>query len=142
ATAKTGQLKTNVYEKNIEQSYLIIVNLEAIDALDFSMITQNMEHLLSCATYLSEYLTKYNIPYEIAVDVRILGDVPFIDILNDYGSIHYAKTLEMLARIPPQPLLLPFPILLNYLKQRILYMRTIVIIGEIPKNVYDILHQW
>jgi len=142
ATAKTGQLQTNVYEKNIDQSYLIIVNLEAIDAFDFSRITQNMEHLLSCATYLSEYLTKNNLPYEIAVNGRILGDVPFFHIPKDHGSIHYAKTLEMLARIPSQPLLLPFPILLNYLKQRILYMRTIVIIGEIPKNVYDILHQW
>src|SRR5699024_7671566 len=46
ASAKTQQLQTNIYEKNIDKSYLFIVNLGTKHGFNQASLNKNMENLL------------------------------------------------------------------------------------------------
>ena len=142
ASAKTQQLQTNIYEKNIDKSYLFIVNLGTKHGLNQASLNKNMENLLSYTAYLSNYATEHSLPYEVAINARRLGGVPYVYLPRSEGRTHYVETLEMLARIHPQSVVVPFIEMLHRMRQHALQANTIVVIGEVPEEAHHLLEQW
>lgn len=142
ASAKTQQLQTNIYEKNIDKSYLFIVNLWGKHGHHHGQISHELENLLSYTAYLSQYATEHHLPYEMAINARRLGEVPYVHLPRGEGQTHYVNTLEMLARIHPQSVVVSFTHMLYRMRQHALQANTIILIGEIPEEAHHMISQW
>lgn len=142
ASAKTQHLQTNVYDPIIDMSLLIIVNLGTTRGTNMTQINPNMEKLLSYTAYLGNYATESGTPYEMIVNVRKPGKTPYITLPKGMEHEHYAKTLEMLARIPKQPLIVPMNQVLHQTLKQMHEPQTIIIVGEIPPAIHSLLSEW
>lgn len=142
ATAKVQKLQTNVYERVIDQSFLFIVNLASSDDHETLKTSPLMEDYLSYMAYLSEYVTKEKLPYELAINAQRLGDVPYVYLPLSEGNSHYLQTLETIARIHRLTSNFSFVHMLYRLRQRAMAISTIVVVGEIPQDAKIILKQW
>src|SRR5699024_5803147 len=107
ASAKLQTLQTTVYDRVLSQSLLIIVNIGSHHRANKTHIHSDMEKLLSYTAYICQYATETGIPYEMMINVRKPGRTPYIHMPEDTGKSHYVRILEMLARIPHQPLIVP-----------------------------------
>ena len=75
----------------------------------------NVEELISYATYIFQYTTKHHIPFELFISVLAEGGALHVP-LNE-GQTQYAKALEELARISDDSTLLPKQGFLHYVKK-------------------------
>lgn len=142
ASAKTQQLQTNVFENVVDMSYVFIVNLELDKEANMAQFTNNMEKLLSYTAFLCEYATKNNFPYELFINTRRPGPIPYIHMSEDVGESHFLHSLEMLARIPRQSMTVPFNEMLYRIGQQFYKPQTIIILGDIPTDASIIIDRW
>src|SRR5699024_5569675 len=63
ATAKQQELQTNTFERTIDKSLIIIVNLQAKDGSTHPIPREQLEKNLSYATYLAQFAAKAGYPY-------------------------------------------------------------------------------
>lgn len=142
ATAKTGQLQTNIYEKTIEQSYFFIINLTSDHEVGKSIVSSDIEDLLSYTAYLTGEATKKKIAYEVAINARRFGDRRYIHLAKGQGRSHYMKTLDILARVHPLSVSMSFIDMLYRLRQHVLTASTMVFIGDVPEEAKELLEEW
>lgn len=142
ATAKTGQLQTNIYEHVADMSYIFIVNIGVKDAINMNQFSNHLEKLLSYTAYLCQETTEKGFNYEIFINSRKLGRVPYLHIPEGEGKAHYVKSLEFLARIQHQPLVYPFKQMAYRIGQQFYKPKTIVILGELTSDVNELLDAW
>ncbi|SHF87205.1 DUF58 domain-containing protein [Ornithinibacillus halophilus] len=142
ASVKSQTLQTNIYEKVVDISYVFIVNLNTEDDTNMARFNKNLENLLSYTAYLSEYATKTGVPYEIFINARKPGKVPYVHLPEGEGRDHYAHALEMLARIHKQSMALPFNEMLYRIGKQFIKPKTIIIVGDVPAGATEIMDGW
>ncbi|TQS74741.1 DUF58 domain-containing protein [Ornithinibacillus gellani] len=142
ASAKSQHLQTNEYEKVMDRSFVFILNVRSTNAESFRKLGQEVEDLISYTAYLCKEAAKQEIPFELFINVRRPGNVPFIHMPEGAGRSHYAHVLEMLARIPNIAITLSFSEMLHRIGTRFDRQKTIIFIGDIPANTAAILRRW
>ncbi|WP_404454141.1 DUF58 domain-containing protein [Oceanobacillus kapialis] len=142
ASVKTQQLQTNVYEREIDQSFVFLVNIGKSKLQDMVQTNQNMETLLSYTAYLCKVATEKDIPFEVFINSRRPGKIPVLHIGEGEGKKHYATALEMLARIHKQSLVFPFDKMLFNIGHQLTNQKTCIIIGELTEETLTILKNW
>jgi len=142
ASVKTQQLQTNIYEKTADLSFVFIVNLDTANNLDMEAFNRNLETLLSYTAYLCRFATEKGISYEIFLNARRTGKVPYFHMHEGVGKVHYLQSLEMLARIDRQAALLPFNQMLHRVGQQLAKPTSIIFIGDIPSELGTLTNNW
>jgi len=141
ASAKLQTLQTTVFDRVLSQSLLIIVNIGSQHGANMTHIHPDMEKLLSYTAYICRYASETDIPYEIMMNVRKPGRTPYIHMPEGTGKNHYVRILEMLARIPHQPLVIPINHLLYQVMQTLSEPKTVIVIGEISPMIQELIDQ-
>jgi uncharacterized protein (DUF58 family) len=142
ASVKTQKLQTNVYEKMVDRSFVFIINVGQENHLKMAAFNKNLEKLLSHTAYLCHYATEKNVPYEIFLNTRKPGKVPYIHLPEGEGQLHYGHALEMLARVHKQSMIMPFNQMIHRLGKYFHKPKTIVVIGEIPGGATELMSTW
>src|SRR5690625_1871472 len=131
ATAKQQTLQTNTFEKTIDKSLIMIINLQQEDRSNHAVAKQQLEKFLSYATYLAQYAMKAGYPYQIFINSTQIGDRQSHQSHSENSQVNYMRTLEMLARIQAHPITFPISALMNRLDRSFTQPKTMIIIGEI-----------
>ncbi|WP_099159969.1 DUF58 domain-containing protein [Virgibacillus ndiopensis] len=140
ASAKTQELQTNVFDKVVDMSYVFIVNLSTQHSLN--MLNKELEKLLSYTAYLCQYATEKGYPFELVINARVPGKTPYMVLPDGEGKTHYVHALEILARIRSQSMIVPLNQMLHRVGQKFYKPKTIVLIGQIPKEADQIIDKW
>lgn len=142
ASVKTQTLQTNVYEKVVDMSFVFIVNLGTDEASSMRHFNENLESMLSYTAYLSQYATEKGFPFEIVINARKPGKVPYIHLQEGVGKVHYSRALETLARINKQSMITPFNQMLHQVGKQFFKPKTIIMIGEVPAEASQVINTW
>src|SRR5699024_9403203 len=142
ASVKSQALQTNVYQKVVDMSYVFIVNLGESSKTSMTTFNKELEKLMSYTAYLSEYAAKNNLPFEIHINARKYGDIPYVHLTEGSGKVHYGKTLEMLARISKQTMTVPLKQMLYSLGKQITKLKTLVLLGDAPAEALHVMGTW
>ncbi len=142
ASVKTQGLQTNEYEKIIDMSYVFIVNIGTKNDLHMARFNENLEDLLSYTAYLCQYATKKGMPYEVYINARKPGKIPYIHLPAGEGKSHYGLTLEMLARIQRQSMVVTFHQMIYQVGQHLMTRKTVIILGEITDESSQMIQHW
>lgn len=140
ASAKTQQLQTNVYERVVDSSYVLIANVRHLR--NGIQVNEEMEKILSYTTYICQQALEANVPYELFINAHTARMVPYLHLAEGEGINQYVQTLEMLARIPRHTMTYPFREMLYRVKKQVISPKTIIIIGEIPEESIAYLNEW
>lgn len=124
ATAKTNEMQTKLFEKTSQFSWTLMINVR----------TSQLENLLDGITYLLEHATKKNIPFEIFVNVRKAGSVPFIYLPTGVGKEHLQKALEIIARLSKHSVTIPFHQMIYTASRKYQLSPYVMIVGEIEHS--------
>lgn len=142
ATAKTQKLQTNVYERVVDMSYMFVVNIGTDEGFNMTQFNQNLENLLSYTAYLCREATERGFNFEVYINTRRTGRVPYLHIPEGEGRTHYINTLETLARIHQQSLVYPFREMAYKIGQQLYKPKTIVVLGEVSPEVSEMIDSW
>lgn len=142
ATAKTQTLQTNIYERVVDMSYVFIVNIGLSNHVNLTEFNQNLEKLLSYTAYLCKETSERGFNYEIFINTRKTGRIPYLHIPEGEGRTHYINSLEILARIHQQSLVYPFKEMTYRIGKQFYKPKTVIILGEITTEVSDLLKTW
>ncbi len=142
ASVKTQKLQTNVYEKMVDRSFVFIVNIAKDNQLNMMSFNKNLEKLLSYTAYLCHYAMQKNIPYEMFLNTRKPGKVPYIQLPEGEGQRHYGYALELLARVNKQSMIMPLNQMLHRLGKYFHKPKTVIVIGEIPSGSSELMSTW
>lgn len=134
ASAKTGELQTNEYERVIDRSFFILVNIQVRD-----LRIDIMEDLLSYTAFLTNDIHKQGLPYEMVVNARKLGKTPFIYQKQGEGNAHFIQTLDILARIDRHGITSRMTQVMVSVREQLARAHTIVYIGEMSAEEYAVI---
>src|SRR5699024_9263078 len=101
-----------------------------------------LEKLLSYTAYLCKETTQKGFNYEVFINTRKTGRIPYLHIPEGEGKAHYVRSLETLARIHQQTLVFPFEHMAYRIGQQFYKPKTIVILGEITPEVNKLINSW
>ncbi|TLS36407.1 DUF58 domain-containing protein [Pseudalkalibacillus caeni] len=118
ATARSQQLQTKVYEKAIDLRWTFVLNVGAQRGNAPVYMTEKIEDYLSQMAFMCEYAVKHNIPFEIYINTRAAGRIPFLHLELGEGKEQLSKALELLARVNDSSNLIKMTRMLNYLDRR------------------------
>ncbi|WP_088292125.1 DUF58 domain-containing protein [Bacillus mycoides] len=130
ASAKMQALQAKQYEPVKNYSWTICLSLAADRGFGWK---ENVEDLISFTTYICQFATKHQIPFELFISVLAEGG-PLLLPLNE-GQTHYAKALEELARISDDSTLLPKQGFLHYVTRKRERSSTMIYIGLQKKEL-------
>ncbi|PDZ09797.1 DUF58 domain-containing protein [Bacillus pseudomycoides] len=128
ASAKMQSLQAKQYEPVKNYSWTICLSLAAERGIGWK---HNIEDLISFATYICQYATKHQIPFELFISVLVEGGPIHLPV--NEGHMHYAKALEELARVSDDSTLLPQQGFLHYILRKRERSSTMIYLG-IPKE--------
>lgn len=140
ASAKTGELQTNLYDQVVEASYLFLVNIRPPG--EGVQLNEEMEKLLSYTTYLCNKAFEKDISYEMYINARTASNIPFLKLAEGDGRAHYIHSLEMLARIPRHSMTYPLEEMIYRVKAQTASPKTIVIVGDTNEEANYLLADW
>ncbi len=141
ASMKTTQLQSNVFEPVIDHSITFIVNLHTSHHQQREGLL-HMERLLSYTAFLCHYALEKGFSYELFINARKPGSVPFVHTLAGDGKKHYMHCLEMIARIHSLPMTVPFGEMLYHVGQGRERRNTLIIIGELTEKSHRVIRGW
>ncbi|MGE6539260.1 DUF58 domain-containing protein [Bacillus luti] len=130
ASAKMQELQAKQYEPVKNYSWTICLSLAADRGFGWK---DNIEELISYATYICQYATKHQIPFELFISVLAEGGALHVP-LNE-GQTQYAKALEELARISDDSTLLPKQGFLHYIMKKRERSSSIIFLGLHKKEL-------
>ncbi|RWZ54930.1 DUF58 domain-containing protein [Halobacillus fulvus] len=142
ASAKTQQLQTKVLEKQVDMSWMILVNVTERTKLGNRHVSNHLEDLLSYASFLAYYASKRDYSYELALNMRRPHDTPYYYQPEGNGTAHLKHSLELLARIRSDHLTLPMEEFMYRVNHHLYKRKTVVILGEIPEECQHYMKDW
>ncbi|UOQ94284.1 DUF58 domain-containing protein [Halobacillus shinanisalinarum] len=142
AYAKTQQLRTKVLEKQVDISWSIVVNISEETKLGNVHISKHLENLLSYAAFLNQYAVKKDYQTDMYINGRKQQSPPYYYQEEGAGNQHLRESLEMLARIRKDQLILPLDELIHRMESQLYKRKTIIIIGEVPNGARKQLGIW
>ena len=135
ASVKAGRLQTNVFEKVVDLSFLFLINLADVSR-------EQLETLLSYTAYLAEAVTKQGLPFEVYINARKPGAIPFVHVPEGSGQQHYRYTLDMLARIESESLTVPYSDMVYRIGLQLMKPRTIIFLGNMDEQTSMMVDRW
>ena len=142
ASAKAQSLQTNTFERVVDKSLIIIVNLQAKENRNFPISSEMLERNLSYTAYLAQFAINQGYPYELFINMKNPGSIPYIHLPEGEGNAHYMHTLEMLARVHQYPMIIPITEMIYRIGQDFKQSKTIIIVGEILTEMNMIIGGW
>ncbi|MGP4073923.1 DUF58 domain-containing protein [Piscibacillus sp. B03] len=138
ATAKRNELQTKVVEKVNQLSWTLMINVKTVYGTG---MIEKTEQMLEHVAYLCRFATERQIPFEIYINVRGKGGVPYVHLPLGEGNQHLMNALELLARINPLGLTAPYKHTLSYVHQQG-KSPYIIQIGDLEENHIAVLKRW
>lgn len=135
-------MQTNTYEKTLDKSFLIVVNLQDEEDSNFSLSSERLEKNLSYTAFLAQYATKNGYPFELFMNMKNPGNIPYIHLPEGEGNAHYMNTLELLARVHQHPIIVPISEMLFRIGQEFNQPKTMIVVGEILPQMKRIMEKW
>lgn len=136
ATVKTGEMQTNEYERVIDRSFFFIVNIQVKQ-----LRVDRLEDFLSYMAYLVNDVNAQGLPYEMVVNARKLGSVPFVHQKQGEGNAHVIQTLDILARIDRHGVSTKITQVMLQMREQLARAHTIIYIGELSAEEQMILRK-
>lgn len=136
ASVKTGELQTNEYERVIDRSYFFIVNIE-VKHFELSV----MEDVLSYTAFIANEVHQQKLPYEMAINARKFGSVPFVYQKKGEGNAHYMQTLDRLARVDRHGITSRMTQVILSLREELARAHTVVYIGLLSEEDRELLQK-
>ncbi|WP_217588700.1 DUF58 domain-containing protein [Lentibacillus saliphilus] len=142
ASAKSQELQTNIYETVMDDAYVFIVNasMSSDPSSQEHIQVDDLEGRLSAATFLCQFAVEHHIPFEMMINTLKPGRPPFIHVREGEGKQHLIRAMEMLARVPKEPIVYPFISLLHHVAQNLSRPKTIVVIGDVPPEGHSVMN--
>ncbi|MCH1623981.1 DUF58 domain-containing protein [Fredinandcohnia sp. SECRCQ15] len=132
ASARTNELQTKMFDKTAQFSWTIMINVRE----------RNLEDYLSGLTYLLEYATLKNIPFEVFVNIRKAGKSPFVHQALGTGKEHLARALELIARLSKHSITVPFHFMIHAAGRQHVLSPFVILSGDIDQNEHLLLKQF
>ncbi|WP_053219879.1 DUF58 domain-containing protein [Virgibacillus senegalensis] len=142
ATAKTAKLQTKVYERNLDFTWVMVVNLQETSRLGNRYFTTSMEAILSQVTYLCHVAVQKGYPFEIYLNLQRPGRKRFFSIEAGSGKSHLKEALEMLARVDTQYRLKTSDELLHFVDNHMYKQKSVVFFGEMDEAARSYANRW
>lgn len=139
ASLKAQHLQANHYEKVTEKTFHIVINIEYIKSQGRLMQHPKTEVYYQYAAYLISLFEKTEAHYALSVNIRKLGQMPFLSIARGHGQAHQLKMLEQLARIHRRPLIYPAQKMIYQLGDKQNKPQVIILIGVLSPSMLDII---
>lgn len=137
ASARLQKLQTKEYLPVTAQTVMFIMN--AIEKLrskdDFEAKIERL------ASYV-DYCTRHAIPYEIIINIRTFGTVPYLHLAMGSGKIQHQKSLEMLAQLSERNAKIPYESVLQSIESKVELSPTIVLITHEPERIDVVAAKW
>ncbi|PYZ97080.1 hypothetical protein CR205_00280 [Alteribacter lacisalsi] len=97
ATARTGEIQTNVYENVTLSKWTMVINVRSDETV--SSTIPDLETVLSQACFAVRYAVRHQIRFDLYVNVRIPGSDNGLYLAADEGKQHGMRALEIFARL-------------------------------------------
>ena len=137
ASARMQKLQTKEYLPVTAQTVMFIIN--AIGKLrskdDFEAKIERL------ASYV-DYCTRHAIPYEIIINIRTFGTVPYLHLATGSGKVQHQKSLEMLAQLSERNAKIPYESMLQSIESKVELSPTIVLITHEPERIEAVAAKW
>lgn len=131
ASAKSQSLQTNTYEKKTDLSFAFIVNVAGDRS---GALNSQLEHLLSYTAFLCQQANEKGFAYEMFLNVRTQGAVPYFHLPEGEGNAHYFHALEMLAHVDRLAPLHTYESFLYLIGHQLTRPKVIIFIGGNAKD--------
>ncbi|WP_407271360.1 DUF58 domain-containing protein [Radiobacillus sp. PE A8.2] len=141
ASAKKQQLQTKLFEKKMDMSWTILVNLGTYSRLGNMYLHENMEDYLAAVAYLCEQAIRAEYAVALHINLGTIG-VPSLRLDHGTGKLHLKRIFEMLARINHTYPLIPVSRMIRHVDRDILKHRAIVFVGEMDDVTKQYVARW
>lgn len=142
ASAKTQQLQTKVYERQVDRSWSLLVNMAQYTHLGNAHPSHYFEDLLSYTSFLCHEATKRSLTFDMALNMRRPHHRPYFYQQEGQGAVHLKESLELLARMSKERLLMPMEELMYRMDQQMYKKKTVILLGEIPSSCFRFIRKW
>ena len=137
ASARMQKLQTKEYLPVTAQTVMFIMNgIEKLRSKDD--FEAKIERL---ASYV-DYCTRHAIPYEIIINIRTFGTVPYLHLATGSGKVQHQKSLEILAQLSERNAKIPYEHLLQSIESKGQLSPTIVLITHDPERIQTVAAKW
>lgn len=138
-SAKNNALKTKVYEKTTDISWMFLINLRSEHHY---APPKNIEEIFEKITYLTYTATKYGIPYQMMTNMKTVDAHRLFQLEKGSGKTHYKQTLDTLARIKTMSFTISFNRLLKHVQQHEENPTHIIFSGKTDTAIDKELHHF
>ncbi|SDL80647.1 DUF58 domain-containing protein [Sediminibacillus halophilus] len=142
ATARTMRLQTKVYERSLDFTWVMVINLGETSRLGNRYFSASMEKILSQVTYFCHVAVQKGYPFEIYLNLQRPGRKRFFSIEAGSGKTHLKEALEMLARVDKNYKLETPGSLLHFVDNHMYKQKSVVFFGEMDDASKHYANKW
>ncbi|WP_026570557.1 MULTISPECIES: DUF58 domain-containing protein [Sediminibacillus] len=142
ATARSAKLQTKVYERSLDFTWVMVVNMGETSRLGNRYFSASMEKILSRVTYLCHVAVQKGYPFEIYINLQRPGRKRFFSIEAGSGKTHLKEALEMLARVDKNYKLETSGALLHFVDNHMYKQKSVVFFGEMDGSSEYYADKW
>ena len=113
-----------------------------LNAIEKSRTEDDFELKIERLASYVDYCMRHAVPYEIIINIRTFGAVPYMHLSTGTGKVHHQKSLEMLAQLSERNAKIPFENLLQSLDSKGQLSPTIVLITHEPERFRAFTRKW
>lgn len=135
-SARNGALRTKIYEKTTNISWMILINLRSEKTY---APPKNIEEIFEKLAFLTYHATENGIPYQLISNMKTFDHRHFFKLDKGNGKMHYKRTLEMLARIKTFTFTISFDNFLKHVKQHEAMPTHIIFTGQTDEAIHQAL---
>ncbi|MCA0984563.1 DUF58 domain-containing protein [Halobacillus yeomjeoni] len=142
ASAKMNALQSKVYERNVDYSWAILVNIGERTRLGNVHVSALLESLLSHASFLCHTAAEKDYPYELMINGKRPHQRPYLHQREGTGRDHLKKSIELLARVSKDQNLMAFEEMLHRFNLQVSKAKGVLILGEMTEESYRYVSEW
>ncbi|WP_257347970.1 DUF58 domain-containing protein [Pseudalkalibacillus decolorationis] len=131
ASARMDEIQTKIYEKTMTQTWTIFMNV-IFNSDEVSQFGENglLERQISYTAFLCQFAFQHNIPFEIYINIKTRGRIPYMHLEKGEGKSQLAKALELLARLSSNSIKVPMHRVLSMFERRHFSSTLILLVGD------------
>ncbi|WLD91950.1 DUF58 domain-containing protein [Alkalihalobacillus sp. AL-G] len=131
ASARMEELQTKIYEKAMTQTWTIFLNV-IFDPKEAARLGESelLEKQISYTAYLCQFAFQQNIPFEIYINIKTRGRIPYMHLEKGEGKSQLAKALELLARLNNSSIKVPMHRVLSMFERRHFSSSVLILVGD------------
>ncbi|MCF6408357.1 DUF58 domain-containing protein [Pseudalkalibacillus salsuginis] len=131
ASARMAEMQTKLYEKTVSQSWTICLNV-ILNPKEVARVGESelLERQISYTAYLCQYAVQHHIPFEIYINIKAMGRLPYLHLEMGEGKPHLVKALELLARVNINSIKMPMFRVLSLFNRQQIDSTVVILIGD------------